>query len=205
MIESKTKRKHRADYLDINENATFFYIIVIGVLINGITTYINYYLFFNQPKIQDMDIINNIIAPIIVGLLTASAGWLWSLRKLRGKIDAAPRKYVQELDDLINKAIEEGEENALINARAIVSTRNSLRSSLVSISQHLNSEIDRLAKDIGQNIPIPLEPSIPNPDATSVDAKKAFDTIKVLSKIWPAKKVQIEYEIKKLLAELNLP
>lgn len=153
---------------------------------------------------KKMDIVNNIIAPLIVGLLIAGFGWLWALRKVKQNIDAAPKRYVQELDNLITRALKEGEENAILNSRAIVSTRNSLRASLVSLSKHLNSEIDRLAKDIGETVETPLEPSRAENISNNLEAKRAYDTIQVLARIWPAKKIQIEYEIRKLLTELGL-
>lgn len=123
----------------------------------------------------------------------------WQQRK---KVEAAPRKYVAELDALIQRAIKEGDDFAIVNARAIVATRNSLRASLVAISSQLNSEIDRLSQEIGQPVPQHQTVNATGPQAPS--ASEVFRTIQVLSRIWPAKRVQIEVEIRKLLAELGL-
>ncbi|MFT3911456.1 MAG: hypothetical protein QM737_18680 [Ferruginibacter sp.] len=159
-------------------------------------------------KIKDnkttlMDIYNNVLAPLFVALVIGIFSWLWAKRKQQEKIDAAPRKYVEALEKLIITGVSEGEEKAILNARAIVSTRDSLRNSLGAISSSLNSEIDRLAEEIGQTYYTPKGPMIrqENPDMNS---KQAYNTIIVLSKIWPARKDEIEVEIRKLLAILGL-
>jgi len=184
-------------YLDnISEFLTFF---ILSLLIT------NLILSYTNCKIdENMDIVNNIIAPLIVGIITAGFGWLWALRKIKQRIEAAPKRYVNELDKLIFKALNEGKQKAVINARAIVSTRNSLRNSLVELSKHLNSEIDRLAQEIGETVETPLPPSKLQMMPESIDAEKAYDTIIVLSKIWPSKKIQVEYEIRKLLTDLGI-
>lgn len=150
-----------------------------------------------------MDIINNIAAPLIVGVITFFAGLLWNEMRTRKKIDAAPKKYIQALDNLITKAVEEGEQKAVINARAIVSTRNTLRDSLVSISKNLNSEIDLLAINIGHRSANGVSPSS-IPDDNRPNAAAAWETILVLHRMWPSKKEQIEVEIRKLIAEMGL-
>jgi len=164
----------------------------------------------NPSKEEDarraFDWSNNVVAPLIVGAILGTApaiGWYWEHVRAQKRIDAAPRRYVEELDKLITRAAKEGPENAVLNARAIVAARNSLRNSLVGISSQLDSEIDHLAADIGEVIKQPQGPSMPQPGAPS-DAKQAYDTIQVLVRIWPSKKQQIEVEIRKLLAELGL-
>lgn len=59
---------------------------------------------------------------------------------------------MNRLGELINIAFVEGVDKAKLNARAIVSTRNSLARSLVSVSSTLNSEIDRLAAETGEPV-----------------------------------------------------
>lgn len=153
-----------------------------------------------------LDITNSILAPLIVALITGLFTWILAQRKNQKKIDAAPRKYVEQLDILIKNGVAGGVENAVLNARAIVSARNSLRNSLVAISSQLNSEIDRLAIEIGEDVSRPQGPSSRDRDRRYLDinAQVAYNTILVLSKVWPAKKEQIEVEIRKLLAEMGL-
>ena len=38
----------------------------------------------------------------------------------------------------------------------------------------------------------------------SIDRENAYNTILVLNRIWPAKKEQIEVEVRKLLAEMGI-
>lgn len=151
-----------------------------------------------------MDILNNILAPLIVAAMTGIFGWLWAHKRIQKKVDDAPNIYVQELDYLISRAVKEGLSAAVVNARAIVAARNSMRKSLISISGNLNSEIDRLAEEIGQTSEMPLGPSTQTGNTQGTNAEKAFETIQVLSRVWPAKKKEIIIEVRKLLAELGL-
>lgn len=151
-----------------------------------------------------IDIYNNIIAPILVAIIIGFFTWLFTKRKVKRKIKAAPKIYVNELDKLIRRGVAEGIENAIINARAIVSARNSLRKSLLAISSQLNSEIDRLANEIGEEgVRIP-DPTMSKDEIKSIDRENAYNTILVLNRIWPAKKEQIEVEVRKLLAEMGI-
>ena len=181
----------------------------------------------SRMEIFGVDVPNHILAPLTVALILFVAGIVWAAvtARFRKKIAAAPRQYVDELDKLIGRAIAEGETNAVINARAIVSARNSLRDSMAVIASRLNSEIDRLADDIGeshglwtlaaqvsvaqgmQSPATTTESSAAQPASASGDEEirsAAWQTIQVLSRIWPAKKVQIEVELRKVLAELGL-
>jgi hypothetical protein len=164
-----------------------------------------------------LDYTNNLFAPILAGLIvagvTGALTWTWAQlkarrrmkEKLRSILEAAPRQYVEELDKLIQRGIAEGPEKAVVNARAIVGARNSLRSSLVSISKQLNSQIDRLALEIGEDVELPVPPSTPRANEKARDDPgAAFQTIEVLSRTWPSKKVEIENEIRKILTELRL-
>jgi hypothetical protein len=155
-----------------------------------------------------LDYTNNLFAPILAGLivagLTGALTWTWAQlkarrrmkEKLRSILEAAPRQYVEELDKLIQRGIAEGPEKAV---------GNSLRSSLVSISKQLNSQIDRLALEIGEDVELPVPPSTPRANEKARDDPgAAFQTIEVLSRTWPSKKVEIENEIRKILTELRL-
>lgn len=157
----------------------------------------------NEPtKANNMEFLFvYIIAPLIVSAITGAFAWYWGKRQSRKRIEAAPRQFVNELDKLIQRAHEEGLNSAIVNARAIVATRNALRSSLTSISIQLNSEIDKLASDVGKATET-LDTL--SQVSKSGEPKEVYETIMVLVRIWPAKKQQIEVEIRKLLAELGL-
>ncbi len=155
-----------------------------------------------------MDIVNNIIAPLFVAVISWMAGLWYSKmqerRKFRERIEAAPLVFVRELDLLIQKALNQGVQDAIVNGRAIVAARNTLRSTLSAISKQLNSEIDRLAIELGLADSEFKKLDETFHSNTKPNAQKAFQTIEVLAKIWPAKRKQIEVEVRKLLAELGL-
>jgi hypothetical protein len=166
--------------------------------------------------IGPMDIANNIVAPIIVATVTGVATWAYTRisaqrdaavdaqRQLKRKIDAAPRTYINHLDALITRAYREGVGNAIVNARAIVAARNSMRGSLSNIRKNLNTEIDRLASEVGMPFE-ETEHALRTATSDTPDAATVFQTIDVLSRMWPAKRAEIEVEIRKILAEFGLP
>jgi hypothetical protein len=136
-----------------------------------------------------------IISAIIGAGATISAAIIGRISgKRRGRkekereIDDAARKYVDYLDKLIQDGVREGRENALLNGRAIVSTRNDLRGSMLTISEQLNSDIDVLSLNVRD----------------TGGRAAAYETIQVLAKKWPAKKAQVEIQLRKLLAELGI-
>jgi hypothetical protein len=156
--------------------------------------------------VSEREILNEVTAGVIVFAITSVATWLYARVAERArhqqKIDAAPNAYVKELDELIQRGFREGEGMAIINARAIVAVRNSLRSSLISISTQLNSEIDRLSSNIGEAI-TRLE-TVTNRPTEEINPAEVYRTIQVLVRTWPAKRTQIKVEIRKILAELGL-
>jgi hypothetical protein len=127
-----------------------------------------------------------VLAGLTVAGLSAVAAYLYRGDKERKRVGEAPFVYVRRLDDLIKRGTMEGAENAIINARAIVAARNSLAQSLVSISSSLNSEIDKLAKQIGETSLIPgaLTSGTERPK-TDTDSRAAYESIQVLARIWP--------------------
>ncbi len=95
---------------------------------------------------------------------------------------------------MIRIAKKEGPANAIVNAKAIVSTRNDLQNSLDVISESLNNEIDILKAQIGER----------EKSARGVSNRQIYETIEILFKKWPSKKTQIEYAGRKVLAEMGL-
>lgn len=146
-----------------------------------------------------------VVAGLTVVAISAVAGTIWQGRKDQERLDAAPRVYVEQLDRLIQQGVQEGEDKAILNARAIVAARNSLANSLIAISVQLDSEIDRLADELGEPKLKGGGLSGPGSGNREADKKAAYQTILVLQKIWPAKKVEIEFAVRKQLAEMGLP
>ncbi len=145
----------------------------------------------------------NIIAPLIVAACTGGFAWLWARHRVQQKIEAAPREFVNEMDRVITRAHQEGPDRAIINGRAIVATRDTLAASLAKVSVQLNSEIDRLATQIGE---APIFERLVRSTVTTqpADPRAVWETIEVLVRMWPAKKKQIEVEIRGILAVLGL-
>jgi hypothetical protein len=144
---------------------------------------------------------------ITVAVLVGVVGFYRGSKTERHRVSKAQFVFVNRLDELIKRAVREGPRSAVLNARAIVAARNSLASSLVSISSQLNSEIDRLAEDIGE---LHFIPATRSETPTSIrpppiQEEEAYATIQVLARIWPAKRSQIVFEVRKLLAELGIP
>ena len=157
-----------------------------------------------------------ILSSVVIGLTTSLVasyfaykfGYFTSQRLYRKEIDEAPRKYVKNLGRLISEANEKidnaSKEDAVVFARSIIALRDSLRSHMVSISSLLNSEIDRLAEEVNteQTLIITERHRSSQKQELKIDEIRA--TIKVLAKIWPAKEDQVQYEIRKIIAELGL-
>jgi hypothetical protein len=107
-------------------------------------------------------------------------------------LTSAPKKYAERLSDLIDKANSAPNPEVLAHARAIVSARNDLRETLTSLSSLLNSEIDRLSTEVEDA----------SDSGTNVEPLRS--TVQVLKLKWPAKRDQVEVELRKLIAELGL-
>ena len=123
---------------------------------------------------------------------------------IRYMLDSAPEKYIQHLETAIKNGINEGEEKAVINARAIVDIRNDLRKTLMNISNLLNTEISYLATQIGKIDEIDKLHGYKNNKSNKIDEKEIYETIQVLDRKWPSKQDQVKVEIQKVLAELGL-
>ncbi|MDO6777460.1 MULTISPECIES: hypothetical protein [unclassified Shewanella] len=157
--------------------------------------------------------IDNILIGIISGVLTGVAVFFITdfFAEKRGieigietanrvyvkKTESAPSLYTERLGEMIYNATPGKSDDLLVDARAIVSTRDDYRGSLIAISKLLNSEIDRLKEEIEKQ-----EQSIKSGNA--YDGEEIKRTLAVLQKKWPSKKDQIIIEIRKLLTELGL-
>ena len=135
-----------------------------------------------------MDFITQVLAGLTVAALSALAGYAFRGRRYAKTIKEAPRRYVEHLDRLICEALDAGSNLARVKSQSIVSTRNDLRGSLSAIANRLNSDIDTLESQLQAQAPV----------------QELFGTVQVLHDKWPAKKDQIEYEIRKLMAEIGL-
>lgn len=121
-----------------------------------------------------MGIFESVVAGLIVAAVSGGAGYLLRGRRYKKAIIEAPRKYVEHLGALIEKAMREGRDNSIVNARAIVAARDTLRGSLVIIADKLNSEIDTLASE----------------SRVKISPSELFSTIQVLHTMWRSRKTK---------------
>lgn len=133
-----------------------------------------------------------LLVGVVASLIAMAIGWMLGyffrgVRYEKALFNAAER-YGAHIEGLITAATNEGADRVRANAQAIVSTRDDLRGSLVSLQELLNSDIDRLAQQLRSQMP----------------AAVLIETCDVLAKKWPAKRDQIEVTIRKIFAELGL-
>jgi len=154
---------------------------------------------------------NEYIVEVLSGITVAILAWLAGMlygrilgaKKARDHLKASPRKYVEHLGKAIKAAANEGPQNAIINARAILAIRDSIRPSMIVISQLLNSEIDLLATQVG-GVTVRLKIDSERRDKDDPNFEEIYKTLLVLDRSWAIKRDQIEDQIRKLIVELRL-
>lgn len=155
-----------------------------------------------------MDFLMGIGASLAASIIGVLLGYVIGGVRYKKTIDEAPRKYVEYLGDLIFKAEKyvncNDEEEVIINARAVVSTRDDIRRHLIVLTKVLNLEIDRLARELGYEYEGFPSHKGKYSDEREPDVKALRKTLIVLAKKWPMKKDQIEFEIRKVISELGL-
>ncbi|MEW8330241.1 MAG: hypothetical protein AB2692_04830 [Candidatus Thiodiazotropha sp.] len=149
-----------------------------------------------------MGIIETIIAGLIVAGVSGGAGWGLKKLQTRKKIKALPKKWVERIDGLIKKAIIEGQDKCIINAKAIVASRDAMRKSLITLTNTLNSEVDKLALTIGESVEKPER--FTRDSEYEANVEKVWEQLQVLERYWEIKGDEIEDGIRKVITELGL-
>jgi len=121
------------------------------------------------------------------------------LERYRQRYEAAPKLFVKDLEDLIDKAPRRMKNGAqaegadpgdvVVSARSIVASRDGLRSALEAIGSRLDSQIDELKDELNK----------PQPDPA-----KLLQTLQVLRAKWPSKKDEIDVAIRTVIAQFGL-
>jgi hypothetical protein len=142
-----------------------------------------------------MGFFETVLAGLVVAGIAGAVG-RWSGRRAERKLyaqqhEAAVKQFATELKRLITNANPDGPE-AMTDAQAIVSTRNSLRKVLTSAADSLNSDIDKLQELVGEG-------QIPKTEQSAVRER-----LRVLKKSWPAKETELNVVVRKILAEFGL-
>jgi hypothetical protein len=113
---------------------------------------------------------------------------------------SAPYVFAMHLEAAINRlpppiANPRDQEDVIINARAIVRLRDSLREPLRGVEAALNGEIDHLGEVL-----VGIEPG---QQADSNRVRAAAEAIRVLRLVWPSKRDEITLRINQVLATLK--
>jgi hypothetical protein len=155
-----------------------------------------------------MELIIGIIGSLISASIAGTVSYMWRGNLYEKRVDEAPKKYVNYLGELIKKAevaVKNSytQDDIIVAARSIVSTRDDLRKHMITIASVMNSEIDRLSDELGNGSDI-LVPRQNYERKNKIDIDELKRTIRVLAEKWPIKEVQIENEIRKIITELGL-
>jgi hypothetical protein len=97
-------------------------------------------------------------------------------------------KFTRRLSEQITRATKAQGADLIMQAKAIVSTRNQMKSGMQSVVRLLNSDLDKLEKVLH----VRTRPS------------EIAELIAILNQTWEAKPDLIELEYRKLLAELGI-
>jgi hypothetical protein len=141
---------------------------------------------------------------LTASLVGLALGYLVRDKVFKKKLNSSVEKYVESMGNIIDKAINDGKDKAIINGRAIISIRNELRDDSVIKLSLLNSDIDKLAEMLNEeSIKITMD-NIKGDARKEVSESEVFEIFKVLKVKWHIKKSQLENLIKKNLQELGL-
>ena len=166
--------------------------LVVIFLLLGITVTLVTYLLGG-------DIMQVIIAFCVGFCASCAASWYMATRyfktRSKKKYEEAIRVFADRLGHQIKKATMASRSDLYVQARALVSMRNEMRGTLSELQSYLNSDIDRLERD--------LKSYQKSGDTQELQASIA-ETLSVLSEKWPAKQEQLSYAVRKLLVDLGL-
>lgn len=156
-----------------------------------------------------------VLSSFVAAALFGAIGYLIRGERYRRRLESAPHKFVKELGELINRAGRDGKQNVALNARAIVSLRNTVGSHITAIRDLLNHEIDELERHLGRRDvgrrPLDRRSQVSLDRRVDRESKKLelsderlYGLIKVLERTWTSKCDQVELEIQKMLVVLGL-
>ncbi|MEJ2743479.1 MAG: hypothetical protein P8176_13625 [Gammaproteobacteria bacterium] len=149
-----------------------------------------------------MGFIETIIAGVIIAAISGTGGYVINKSITKKKVEALPHKWVNRISALIDEALNEGSEKAIINAKAIVASRDSMRTSLTTLSDSLNSEIDTLAEILGNEVE--KSKRWKRGEESKVNVERVWQQLQVLQKYWGMKSDQIENAIRKVMVEIGV-
>jgi hypothetical protein len=149
-----------------------------------------------------MGFIETIIAGLLIAGVSGGVGWGLNKFQTRKKIKALPKKWVDRIEGLIKRSVMEGPNNCVINAKAIVASRDAMRKSLITLTNTLNSEIDKLAQTVGEDVE--MTERYKREADHETNAEQVWEQLQVLVRYWEMKGDEIEDGIRKVITELGL-
>lgn len=126
-------------------------------------------------------------------------------KKYQAQYEAAIKQFINSIWNIILLAMKElnskkyNDEDVLSSARAIVSTRDSMRDQLENAAMLLNSDIDNLKKAIRK-----CDESKKSGSDCQIWHSEIKSILNTIHKKWPEKGPQIDLAYRKILAEIGL-
>lgn len=150
--------------------------------------------------------VGSLIAAVIIAFFSGiKYGSIITKRKYQAQYEATIKQFINAIGNLILVAMKEinskkyNDEDVLSSARAIVSTRDSMRDQLENAARLLNSDIDILKKAIRK-----CDESKKSGSDCEVWHSEIRSILNTIHKKWPEKGPQIDIAYRKILAEMGL-
>jgi uncharacterized protein YneF (UPF0154 family) len=152
-----------------------------------------------------INLVSNIAGSLIAALMLAGAGAVIGLFIARKRYEKNGEAAIASFSSELGKAIftepnDDTVTGRVAVARAVVSIRDSCRSTMAEFDKLLNSDIDALAELLRETEAYQRD----NKLVPSNVANRIRETLSVLRLTWPTKKTQIDVAVRTMLAQLGL-
>lgn len=175
-------------------SAEFRYLIIFTIVLTNIIILVALDQHLDNIKVINVSLVT--ILATISSLFLSIIGNFFSdaIKKIGRQMyvqrnEAAITQYINHLGRLIEDATIKDEGEILVASQVIVSTRDEFKSSLLALNKLLNSEIDLLATMLL---------------GSDAETKQIADCLKALNMKWSTKSSLMEFELRKLFAQLGL-
>jgi hypothetical protein len=165
----------------------------------------------DRRRPQRRESVSKTAAIIIFAAITGLAGYFFGFNRAEAenefRVRSAALDYATQLRDAIMRAerslnsgpgVTDG--NVRVYGRSILKIRDDLRDSLKSLSDQLNSELDKLSSLIDQYEKTSTEDTA----ARGALGHDITVTIRVLYETWPSRQLKIDSAVRKVMIDLGL-